>query len=195
VAFAIGSVLLDLSGAPRPLEDPGEVHGDHEVAIAHPAPAVGLAVLAATLAGTGVPLALVGSKKSRRWIHLAWALILLFIDGLVHWFAASEHIASTPSLAFFLAVGALQIAAVPIALRWQGVLWWAGAVLMPLLFILFAVTRFVPPPFETQPEPVETLGLLSKGIEALFLLGWTLHLGRRGIMTGWRLSRAATLDG
>jgi hypothetical protein len=117
---------------------------------------------------------------------LLTALALLYADGVVHWLAVLEHIGSGPNVAFFLATGAIQVLSAPIALRRDRHLWWAGVPFTAFLILLYAVARVAVLPLELGLEPIEQLGLVSKGIEVLLLIALAAYFGRRIIPTGLR---------
>jgi len=186
--LAVGALLVDLSAAPPPSAHGG--HGELSVAeVGHPASAIGLAAAGSAVAALGLVLGAALLPGRARPAALAIGLTLLYADGVVHWFAILEHLGhlgGETTVLFFLATGAVQIAAVPLALRREGVLWWTGVAFTVFLIALFAVTRFVPPPFALQPEPIEPLGLLSKVIEVGILAAMAVYFGRRIVPWGTR---------
>lgn len=134
----------------------------------------------------GLSLSLPGPARSVRGMALPVALALIYADGVVHWLAVSEHIGSTVNVAFFLVVGGVQVSAPPFALRHRKALWWIGLPFTLFLFGLYVSTRVVPPPFELEPEPVETLGAVAKGLELAILLSLGLFYGHAAVATRFR---------
>ena len=183
VVLAVGSLLIDLSGASA-----GGSHAGHggEAPPAHPPIALGLFLFGLIIFLTGAPLVLPGYSASRRQLALLTALALLYADGVVHWLAVSEHIGSGPNVAFFLAAGGIQVLSAPIALRRDRLLWWAGLPFTAFLILMYAVTRVAVLPLELGLEPIEQLGLVSKGIEVSLLVALTAYFGRRIVPAGLR---------
>jgi len=190
LVLAVGAFLTVLAAAP-PADHGGEHGGPSEVAQAVSFPPVSIAFAIAGTGAAAVGLALGASLRPdrSRATALAVGLTLLYADGFVHWFAIPEHLAhvgAEATIAFFLAIGAIQVFAVPLAFRRENVLWWTGVALTVFLIALFAVTRFVAPPFATEPEPIEALGLLSKALEIGILTAMGVYFGRRIVPWGIR---------
>ena len=188
VVLAVGALLLDLSVAPPPAAHAIGGHGTQVLPTGptgHPPFAIGLAFAGTILAALGVIFTR-PAVSGTRGLGLVAGLALLYADGIVHWFAILEHLGEPASALFFLATGAVQVAAVPLALRGERILWWVGVALTAFLVVLFAVTRLVPTPFALVLEPAEPLGLLSKGLEAGILGAMGAFFGRRIIPWGAR---------
>ncbi|MBI4562318.1 MAG: hypothetical protein HY724_09770 [Candidatus Rokubacteria bacterium] len=177
VAVAVAVLLLDVSQVPpeAPISH-GQGTGGAEAT--HSDDVLGLAVEGVGAVAIGVALISPGLARSRRVLGLAFASVLLYVDGMIHWLAVAEHLAEFPSAAFFMATGAVQIGAVPLVLRRERALWFVGVLFTVLLVQLFLATRFVPPPFATEPESFEFLGSLSKIVEFAILGALALVFGR-----------------
>ena len=178
VVAVIASLLipiLDVTQAP-PSVPAG--HG-HEVpvtsSVSHSADAVWIAAEGILTLLIGLGLAVPGILRSERAFALVSALGLLYVDGVIHWFAILDHLGEPPSAAFFAVAGAVQVLAIPIVLRRERALWWVGVVLTVFFIELFFVARFVPPPFAVEPESFEGTGLLSKGAEFGILAALALY--------------------
>ncbi|MBI4416400.1 MAG: Ig-like domain-containing protein, partial [Euryarchaeota archaeon] len=173
--LAVAALVVDVTSAPPEVF---EAHGHDRETAFHAPLAIALGLVGYGVANVGTSLRL-SEHVTRRRIALLLALVFLYMDGVIHWLAVAEHLSSVPSVAFFVVVGAVQVVSVPLALRRERVLWWVGVVLSVFLVLLFVVTRVVAPPFAVEPEPVETLGLLSKGIELALLASLAAFFGRR----------------
>ncbi len=90
-----------------------------------------------------------------------------------------EHLGEPLSAAFFIVSGGIQVTAVPWVLRRERALWWIGVALTVFFIELYVVSRIVPPRFSLEPEALESLGTLSKGIEVALLVALALFLGTR----------------
>ena len=178
VVAVIASLLipiLDVAQAPpsAPAE-PG--HGaPGTTSISHSPDAVWVAAEGIVTLLVGLGLAVPGVLRSERTFALVSALGLLYLDGLIHWFAILEHLAEPLSAAFFAVAGALQVLAIPVILRRERALWWVGVVLTVFFIELFFVARFVPPPFAVEPESFEGTGLLSKAAELILLAALAVY--------------------
>ena len=157
-----------------------------------PVSAIALGIAGTAVVALGLALSVAGPSGRTRSAALATGLTLLYADVLIHWFAVPQHLAHIGGevyVLFFLTAGAIQVFAVPLALRRDGVLWWTGVAFPVFLLALFAVTRLVAPPFATQAEPIEALGLLSKALEVGILAAMTVYFGRR--IVPWNLRKTA----
>ncbi len=181
VIFSFAVPLLDISQAPQAAAPP--VHG-HEAttaaaSIVHSPDSIAAAVeLTATLV-VGLGLVVPGSMTSKRGFALLSGLSLLYADGLLHWFAILEHVGAQPFMWFFAVSGAVQIFAIPFALRWGRVAWWSGVALSILFLVLYASVLIVPEPLGVEPEQVTGLGLLSKAAELGILVAMAGYFGTR----------------
>ena len=178
VVLAVVALLVDLSGVP-PSAPPG--HGEP----GGPGPRANHPLVAITLGFLGTEAVVLGSSLRAprsvaipRGAALVSAMGLLYVDGILHWFAVAEHVGSGPNVTFFLVTGAVQVFSVRLALSRKRILWWVGVAFTIFLIALYAATRVVPLPFESEPEPLETLGLLSKGVEIGLLIALAAYLGR-----------------
>lgn len=186
--LAVGALLVDLGQSPA---GGGHTHGGSaSESVSHAPSALWLGVFGIEMAGMGAALKQYGPRLSRRSAALVAGLTLLFADGVVHWLAVLEHVGSAPDVAFFLVVGLAQVVGVPVALRSRKVLWWLGVPLTAFLLGLYVATRLVALPFESEPEPFELLGLVSKALEASALLALAVFFGR-GIVPRFAVERAA----
>ena len=178
VVFAVAVPVLDILQAPA---SPPVAHGDGEAigatSVVHSSDAIAVGVEGLVALVVGLGLVVPASLRSERGFVLVVGLSLLYVDGLIHWFAILEHLVEPPSAAFFAIAGAAQIFAIPLALRGGRVLWWVGVALTVFFFELFLVTRFVPPPFALAPEPLEALGVLSKASELGLLAAMAGYFG------------------
>ena len=180
IGVAVLMLVLDVSNAlSQPV--PSHEHGSGGAVIIHSANVIQIALIGLGAVAVGGMLKHPRFLRSRRTLGVVLAVPLLYVDGVIHWLAVSEHLAELPSAWFFVATGAVQIFLIPMALRHRRVLWWVGIPFTVFLLDLYAVTRIVPPPFATEPESTaELLGLLSKVAEfglvgALALIfGWSI---------------------
>ena len=179
VVFAVAVPALDILQAP-PATTP--VH-DHEVAqaapIVHSSDAIAVAAELLPILVAGLSLVMPALLTSERGFGLASGLSLLYADGLLHWFAILEHGGAVPFMWFFAASGAVQIFAIPFALRWERVAWWSGVALYLFFLVLYAFVLIVPEPLSVEPEGVTGLGLLSKAAELGILGGMAGYFGNR----------------
>ncbi len=119
-----------------------------------------------------------GLLASDRGFALVGGLSLLYADGLLHWFAILEHIGAVPFMWFFAVSGAVQVFAIPFALRSERVAWWSGVALSVFFLVLYAAVLVAPEPLNVEPEGVTGLGLLSKAAELGILGGMAGYSGR-----------------
>src|SRR5712691_9696188 len=179
VVFAVAVPALDILQAP-PATTP--VH-DHEVAqaapIVHSSDAIAVAAELLPILVVGLSLVMPALLTSERAFALVGGLSLLYADGLLHWFAILEHVGAAPFMWFFAASGAVQIFAIPFALRWERVAWWSGVALSVFFLVLYAFVLIVPEPLSVEPEGVTGLGLLSKAAELGILGGMAGYFGNR----------------
>lgn len=180
VGVAVAMLLLDVSEVPAQAPEPHE-HGSTELAATHSSDVLGFAVEGVAVVAVGVALRSSGRVRSRREIGLALVLVLLYLDGVIHWLAVSEHLAELPSATFFVITGAVQISAAPLVWRRERALWFVGAFFTVFLIELYLATRFVPAPFATEPESFEFLGSMSKVVE-FAILGALVPVFGRGIV-------------
>ncbi len=181
LVLAVAALVVDVASAPPEVF---EGHG-HESAF-HAPLAIALGLVGYAVANVGISFRLSEPVIAHRRIALFFALVFLYADGVIHWLAVAEHLASLPSVVFFVVVGGVQVFAVPLALRRETVVWWVGVALSAFLVLLYAVTRVVAPPFAVEPEPVESLGLLSKGIQLALLASLAVFFGRRIVSNPFR---------
>lgn len=192
VVLAIAALLTDLSSV---TPSSGQGHGGEggfQVATTHPPGAIAFALL-----GIGAAAWCALMRASRllpplRRAALIIALSLLYADGIIHWFAVSEHAGSAPNVAFFLVTGVVQVFAVPFVARRKKALWWVGVAFTVFLIALYAVTRVVPTPLEPRPESIQTLGLLSKAVGAGLLIALAVYFGREIVPNRLRMIRRGT---
>lgn len=180
VGLAVGMLLLDVSQVPAQAPEPHGVEST-EPAATHSSDALGLAVEGVALVAIGVALRSPGRVRSRREIGLALGLVLLYLDGVIHWLAVADHLAELPSATFFVTTGAVQISAILLLLRRERALWFVGVFFTVFLIDLYLATRFVPAPFATEPESFEFLGSISKVVE-IAILGALVGVFGRGIV-------------
>jgi len=179
VVFAVAVPALDMLQAP-PAATPVHDHGATQASpIVHSSDAIAVAAELLPILVVGLSLVMPGLLRSVRRFALVSGLSLLYADGLLHWFAILEHIGAVPFMWFFAASGAVQIFAIPFALRWERVAWWSGVALSIFFVVLYALVLFVPEPLSVEPEGVTRLGLLSKVAELGILGGMAGYFGNR----------------
>ena len=179
VVFAVAVPALDILQA-RPAATPVNDHGATEAAsVVHSSDAIAIAAELLLTLVVGLGLVVPGLLTSARGFALVSGLSLLYADGLFHWFAILEHVGEAPSLWFFAVSGAVQIFAVPFALRWKRVAWWSGVALSVFFLVSYALVLIVPEPLSVEPESVTGLGLLSKAAELGILVGMAGYFGTR----------------
>lgn len=179
VVFAVAVPALDILRAP-PAATPVHDHEATEAAsFVHSPDAIAVTVELLLTLVVGLGLVIPGLLTSARGFALVSALSLLYADGLLHWFAILEHVGEAPSMWFFAVSGAVQIFAIPFALRWERAAWWSGVALSVFFLMLYGATRIVPPLFSVEPEGLEGLGLLSKATELGILGGMAGYFGTR----------------
>ncbi len=181
IVLALGVLLADLVAVPpsTAASSSHAAHGAVVVAPAHSPVAIGLALLGPAIVLAGLVLSIPGSFRSVQWVGIVAGLTLLYADGLLHWLAVLEHLGEPLSVVFFIVAGGVQVAAVPLVLRRERALWWVGVALTVFFIELYLATRVVPPPFSLEPESLESLGALSKGIELAVLVTLGLFFGAR----------------
>ncbi len=180
VISAVAVPALDIVQAP-PAAPP--VHG-HEATtgatvIVHSSDAIAVAMELLLTLVVGLGLVVPGLFTSGRAFAFVSGLSLLYADGLLHWFAILEHGGGVPFMWFFAVSGAVQIFAIPFALRWERVAWWSGVALSVFFLVVYASVLIVPEPLSVEPEGVTGLGLLSKAAELGILGGMAGYFGPR----------------
>ncbi len=180
VVFAAAVPALDILQAPQAAAPP--VHGHvttQATSIVHSSGAIAIAVELLLTLVVGLGLVVPGVLTSARGFALVAGLSLLYADGLLHWFAILEHVGAVPFMWFFAVSGAVQIFAIPFALRWERVAWWSGVALSVFFVVLYGAVLIVPEPLGVEPEGVTVLGLLSKAAELGVLVGMAGYFGTR----------------
>lgn len=141
---------------------------DHHEGTAHTArdpAAIPLIVLGTLVAGVGTGLHVIGKPPTRVAYALFTASYLMLADGVVHFYAVSDHVSIPLFGAFFAAVGAAQLGLAVGLWRAKPLVYLVSGALMAGLIVLFFVTRFISPPGMAEPEAFEPLGILSKVLE------------------------------
>ncbi len=142
------------------------------------------------VASSGWMLAGARDRPFRRGPTSGQVLLTVLVGG-----AGTVHLALTPEHfeegllfgVFFLAAGAFQLWLATALVRrpgpavWRVGLWGSGA-----LVATWMVTRLVPPPTASAPEPVELWGVLATGLEIAAVVGLAATLPS----VGWRPGRA-----
>src|SRR5713226_1937861 len=179
LVFAVAVPALDILQAPQAVPPAHGHAATQATSIVHSSDAIAIAgeLLLTLIVGLG--LVTPGVLTSGRGFALVCGLSLLYADGLLHWFAILEHVGEAPSMWFFAVSGAVQVFAIPLALRWERAAWWSGGALSVFFLVLYAATRIVPAPFSVEPEGVEGLGLLSKAAELGILGAMAGYFGTR----------------
>src|SRR2546422_8164488 len=179
VVLAVAVAASDILPAPPA---PTPVH-DREVEPAAPivqsSDAIAVAANLLPILVAALSLVMPALRTSEGAFALVGGLSLLYADGLLHWFAILEHVGAAPFMWFFAAPGAVQIFAIPFALRWERVAWWSGVALSVFFLVLYAFVLIVPEPLSVEPEGVTGLGLLSKATELGILGGMAGYFGNR----------------
>ena len=179
LASALGALLADLTATPASAaSSAGHTHGANLAAPVHSPVSVGFALLGPAFVLAGLILSFPG-PRSIRWAGLVAGLSLLYVDGLLHWLAVLEHLGEPLSAVFFGVAGAIQVGIVPLVLRRERLLWWIGVALTVFFIELYVITRIIPPPFSLEPESVESLGTISKGVELALLMALGVFFGSR----------------
>ncbi len=120
------------------------------------------------------------------------------LAGVIHLGLAPEHYAHAPAHGIFFVVAGLA------EIFWALIFWrrpsaklyYVGLILAGGLVVLWAVTRFVIPPFEHEPGPVDAEGLITKLSEMIGLVS-LVALAAQGQVAGvsrapiWRLASIA----
>ena len=177
--FAVSVPALDILQAP-PSAAPAHDHGATQAApIVHSSDAIAVAAELLLILVVGLGLIVPGSLTSGRGFALVAGLSFLYADGLFHWFAILEHVGAVPFMWFFAVSGAVQVFAIPFALRWERVVWWSGVALSVFFLVLYAAVLIVPEPLSVEPEGVTGLGLLSKAAELGILVAMAGYFGTR----------------
>ncbi len=150
-------------------------------------PTMGIALIAFALG-----LYIVEHHRDRTHVLAYLAGLLIVADGMVHLFAADDHLGIPLYVAGFVVVGLVQIGGgilFPFLPRsWDK--WWA--LLTVLMIVVFVVSRYVAFPPLWNVEEIEALGLFSKAVEILTLFPlWSLMMRARGAPAPPRNARAA----
>lgn len=193
LALAVLALLADVANAP-----PSATAGDVEHAAAaeeenheasHASAAIAFAAGGVAAASYGLVLRHRDLWQRKGGRALLVALPLLYLDGVIHWLAVSEHTALPLHATFFVAVGSAQVFVALVAPRSAGLLWWVGVVLTSSMMALYFLTRLSANPFSGSPEPFEALGLFSKSVEAALLVLVLYALARHSILVSPKLAR------
>lgn len=172
VAMGAAGAVWELNAATAALaSDSGSAeidhfHGDYR------ATARGPGAAPAVFTGLGIVIALVGVRRSldERLLYPGGAAVfaassLLLADGVIHFYALADHAAHFPFDVFFTASG-LGLLAVGILVLWERSTFVFLAILgTGALIALYFASRLFTLPFESQPEPFEVVGVMSKTIE------------------------------
>ncbi len=150
-------------------------------------PVMGIALVAFALG-----LYIVEHHRDRTHFLAYLAGLLILTDGIVHLFAADDHLGIPLYVAGFIAVGLAQVGGgilFPFLPRsWDR--WWA--LLTVLMIVVFLVSRYVALPPLWNVEEIEPLGIFSKAVEVLTLFPlYGLMAHARGAPAPPRNARAA----
>lgn len=135
---------------------------------------------------------LVGGTKMIRLI----TLVTIALAGLIHLALAPAHYTHAPAHGiFFVLAGTAEI-------LWAYMFWkspsarlyYAGLVLGGGLIVLWILTRFMIPPFEHEPGPVDASGLITKLCELAGLVSLVI-LGVQGQIAGLARGRIPQMIG
>ena len=151
-------------------------------------------------------------KQERRAPAVAvLAGVAMAAAGLLHLALAPTHVAHSTAHALALySMGVIDLGWFALWLHRPGSRTaWLGMFLAGLTLTLYAITRFLPLPFEGQPEALDPAGLITQGFEALAFTSLVALGVRRGagpsatvpaveaaglaIGTAWVVYGAATL--
>lgn len=127
-------------------------------------PVMGIALVAFALG-----LYIVEHHRDRTHLFAYLAGLLILTDGIVHLFAADDHIRIPLHFAGFVVVGLVQIGGgilFPFLPRKYDKGW---ALLIAAMIVVFVVSRYVGLPPLWNVEEVEALGIFSKAVEVLAL--------------------------
>ncbi len=144
--------------------DPVHAHFGGDFFIRVNIPAMGVAFLA-----FGLGMHILEHHRNRVHLVAFMAGLLILVDGVTHLFAVSDHLSAPLQVVFFGVVAPLQIAG-GLLLAFLPRSWdryWIA--LTVLLIVIYGVSRRLAIPGLWNLEPVEPLGIFSKGIEVLAL--------------------------
>lgn len=180
LVIALGAVAWDLSYvAEQGVGEPDQQH-DEGAIMAHNLAATVVVVLGVVLAALGARMLLLERPATRNAYALFAASTLMFADGILHFFVVSEHLATLPFAVFFVIAGAVQLGLGFQLFRASPRVYFASVLVMAALVVAFFASRLVAPPFADEPEPVESLGVVSKVLEiaAIGALAFLLYRWR-----------------
>ena len=181
LVIALGAVTWDLSYV---LGQPAEHHhGDEAAVIAHNTVATIVVIVGVVLAAVGARMLLLGKPASRDAYALFAASSLMLADGILHFYVVSEHLSILSFAVFFVVAGAVQLVLGFGLFRAKPLVYLLSVLVLVGLVVVFFVTRVVPLPGLTAPEPFEPVGVVSKVLEfvALGSLGYLVYRWRFGV--------------
>ena len=151
--------------------------------MAHNAAATVVVVLGVVLATAGARMLILGKPAARQAYGLFAASSLMFADGVLHFYVVSEHLSILSFAVFFVVAGAVQLVLGFGLFRAKPLVYLLSVLVLVGLVVVFFVTRVVPPPGLTAPEPFEPVGVVSKVLEfvALGSLGYLVYRWRFGV--------------
>jgi copper(I)-binding protein len=123
-------------------------------------------------------------------------IVAIAVAGVIHLVLAPSHYAHAPAHGiFFILAGIAEIVwAVVFWRRSSEKLYYGGVVLTGGLIVLWILTRFMTPPFEHEPGPVDASGLITKLCELAGLVSLVV-LAVQGQIAGLARERIPQLVG
>lgn len=126
------------------------------------------------------------------------SIITIAIAGLIHLVLAPAHFEHAPAHGIFFALAGMAeiVWAVAFWRRPSQLLYYAGLALAGGLIVLWVLTRFLTPPFEHEPGPIDVSGLVCKLSELAGFIS-LIALAAQGQISGmtrrstWRLAGVA----
>lgn len=154
--------------------------------MAHNGAATVVVILGVGLATFGARMRIAERPVGPQAYTLLAASTLMFADGVLHFYAVSEHLSILPFALFFVAAGAVQIGLGFGLFKARPRVYLLSVVVTVGLILLFLLSRSVTLPFAAGPEGFEALGVISKVLEVVTLvaLGILIYRWRVGAKAG-----------
>ena len=123
-------------------------------------------------------------------------ILAMALAGVIHLVLAPKHYAHAPAHGiFFILAGAAEILwALVFWRRPSAKLYYIGLIIAGGLVVLWMLTRFVTPPFEHEPGPVDASGLITKVCELAGLISLVI-LAVQSQIAGLSRERTAQIVG
>lgn len=121
---------------------------------------------------------------------IAWSAFMMVVAGLIHFVIVPEHWEHAPAHGlFFLIIGIVQVVwGIAVWRRPTLQLYYIGVLMAGWLIVLYAITRWLPAPFDYGPEAIEGIDLVCKLCEGLGMASLVILILQGPILQAGRIA-------